>query len=810
MRRTKALHACLTGFERAYDAEVRRKGRLSFSDHAVLLNEWLAPLQRREDVAAALQDEFQDTSTRQYDILRRNLDEIVGTAGEDRSVFVVGDTKQSLYEWRQGNRELLHRVEAMIRANGISVEMNETRRCSPPVLTMVNALLENLAARDLGRFFSPAAAQDWDRVFREQRAHPEAPAVGRAEWVRLGKPAAGEGEEGGGVDRVETGAGMPERHALWIADDLERAGVLAEARPGMPRGLRPGVTCAVLVSSNDQARRIAETLRLRRVEATDEASVPVVRDNPVTAGLFALIEVTAHPEDALARGLAWMAPAARRLVADERGNPDWGRLTRALAERFAARGAEAVADWLVGSVATGEGDAFVQKRLRQFRAVAADYDATGRRDLADFIAYADGTRRRDQAMANSVQVITIHRAKGLEYGMVYLPCLNDSHHRMAELRGGLLYLTPAMAEKREGAPPGSIYDESLFRPAWILAGMNRALAEHVPGLRDAIAALRAEAAYGSLCRLYVGMTRAKVRLVMISDRLPGKKVDAGSKDHFEGAANEGSHDFACFLESSLARTSRGWRNPAPLAADDPAPEVAWTDGSPPDDLGWTRAFEARSPRELPSAGEASELAGPGWGDFTAAVRPRRRQPSAHASTGDAPWAPQTSELRGKAFGTYLHTLFARLGRDADAFLRELAALAVPPGQEDVHARALDCIQACLGDPEVRRALVGDLEGKVLWVERKAAIHQVLPDGRTEIVPAVFDRVCIAPGKAALILDYKTARGGTDAELRERYLGQMTAYRDAVARLTGIPSEAIRCKLIGIRTDVARVGVVDVF
>lgn len=825
VRRTKALHACLTGFERAYDAGVRRKGRLSFSDYGVLLNEWLSPLGRREDVAAALEDihfrldakvkhwlldEFQDTSTRQYDVLRRNLDEILGTAGEDRSVFVVGDTKQSLYEWRQGNRELLHRVDAMIRANGVSAAMDETRRCAPQVLTLVNALLENLEARGLGRFFSPVAARDWDQVFREQRAHPEAPAVGRAEWVRLGRASSVDGEGGGEGEPEEAGAEMPERHAAWIADDLGRSGVLAEARAGLPRSLRPGVTCAVLVSSNAQARRIAETLRLRGVEATDEASVAVIRDNPLTAGLFALIEVTAHPENALARGLAWMSPAARRLVADREGHPDWGALTLRVAGLFAARGAEAVVDWLAGSVPSVALNAFVEKRLRQFRAVAADYDTTGRRDLVDFIAYADGTRRRDQAMAHSVQVITIHRAKGLEYGMVYLPCLNDPRHQMADLRGGLLYLTPAMAEKRDGAVPGSIYDERLFRPSWILAGMNRALAEHVPGLRDAITALRAESAYGSLCRLYVGMTRAKVRLVMMSDRLGEKKLQAGAPSHFESAANEGSHDFACFLESSLSRSTRGWRNPAPLPPDDPAPEVAWTDGSAPDDLGWTRAFEAKPPGELQSAGEPAELAGTGWGDFPAAVRPRRRQPSAHESTGDAPWAPQTSELRGKVFGTYLHTLFARLGRDADAFLHELGALAVPPGQEAIHARALDCIHACLREPAIRRVLVGDLERQLLWVERKAAIHHVLPDGETEIVPAVFDRVCIMPGRRAMILDYKTTRGGSDADLRERYLGQMTAYRDAVARLTGIPQESIQAKLIGIRTDVSRVSLVDVF
>jgi ATP-dependent exoDNAse (exonuclease V) beta subunit len=237
--------------------------------------------------------------------------------------------------------------------------------------------------------------------------------------------------------------------------------------------------------------------------------------------------------------------------------------------------------------------------------------------------------------------------------------------------------------------------------------------------------------------------------------------------------------------------------------------VAWTDGSAPDDLGWTKAFAAKLGAPA-AAGEATDSVAPGWDNFAVAVRPRRRQPSAHTATGEAPWAPQTSELRGKVFGTYLHALFARLGRDAEAFRRELEALPAPPGQEEVHAQALERIRACLGDPAIRQALVGDLEGKLLWVERKAAIYQTLPDGQTEIVPAVFDRVCITPGQSAVILDYKTARGASDAALRERYLGQMSAYRDAVARLTGIPAESIRCQLIGIWTDSERVSLVNVF
>ncbi len=425
---------------------------------------------------------------------------------------------------------------------------------------MVNALLEKLTERDLGKFFSKEAAADWDKAFREQRAHAAAPRLGNSQWVRLTKPKAEEGSKDGAEkpDAEEQEADMAERHADYIAKDLLGTGLLTPAPEKTPRGLLPGVTCAVLVSKNSQARTIAERLRSQGVEATDEASVPVVRDNPLTAGLFALIEATAHPDNGLALGLAWMSPASRRLLENETGAADWSKLTRRIADTFASRGAEAVVDWLAGTVdEAGAGD-FLAKRLRQFRAVAADYDATGRRDLADFITYADGTHLRDMATVNSVQVITIHRSKGLEYGMVYMPCLNDAHHKMAEIRGNLLYMTPAMRQKAAAAAPaGSIYEEALFRPDWILAGMNTALAEHVPALRESITALKAENAYGSLCRLYVGMTRAKHRLVMITDRLSDDKMlktkarGGENKEHFEHPDNEGGHDFACFLESSL-------------------------------------------------------------------------------------------------------------------------------------------------------------------------------------------------------------------------------------------------------------------
>ena len=819
--RTQALYTCLTHFEEAYDRTNRRKGLLSFTDYVTLLSRWpsrpegdtdeahkqrihesIEEIQFRLDSGLKhwLLDEFQDTGTRQFDVLSRNVDEILQD-NEDRSLFVVGDAKQSLYEWRSGNRKLLANLNESIKANGISAELNETRRCAPQVLKMVNSLLSGLETRELGKYFSKLAAKDWDKNFREQRAHPQAPQTGQAVWVRI-------------TDKVRVDNDPVGTQAEWITGDLERSGVLEAKKGKKTRRLRNGVTCAILVSSNEHAALIAEQLRSNKIEATDEKSVPVVRDNPVTASLFAILEVTAHPDNGLARGLAWMSPAARPLILGEDGKPAWGKLCRKVADKFVAFGAEAVIGWLASSVKLGEEDEFSAKRLRQFRTIAAEYDLTEQRDLESFIQFAEGSHQRDSADSRSVQVLTIHRSKGLEYDLVYLPCLNDQYHKMANVRGNMLYLTPSMAGDLAEKPTEtqSLYDERLFRPNWLLAGMNPKVARHIPPLSQALEAIEAEGAYGALCKLYVGMTRAKYRLVMLSNQLSDDKLKTNKpkdeeqkeqildKSHFEHPDNNGGHDFACFLESAL-RNKAGEEVNCP---GDVKSVYAWHDTPDTESTAWAEACMAAHLAKAKPA-HLRKLDQPKTA-FKAVIRPDKKKPSNHETTNffqqqKADGAP----AGGKRLGTYVHELFALLGTDLAAFEQKLAKFTVKPGDETTHAAALERIKRCLEDQAVRKLLLEDAQGKVLWVERKAVIYDREHD---VVMPAVFDRVYIEPGKSALIIDYKTAGNGTDKSLKDAYEPQMSNYREAISKLTGIAPENIGCKLIGIFKT--RVSVVEVF
>ena len=155
MRSTKGLFNLLEIYRRRYDAIAVRTGRLTFADYVNLLQSNFMPGERQEEVEAWIDqihfrldcqiqhwmlDEFQDTSTTQYAVLSRNILEILGQKFNGRSVFVVGDLKQSLYEWREGNRRLLTQVEDSFKTQNaaepgtaLTDELTKTWRCAPAV-----------------------------------------------------------------------------------------------------------------------------------------------------------------------------------------------------------------------------------------------------------------------------------------------------------------------------------------------------------------------------------------------------------------------------------------------------------------------------------------------------------------------------------------------------------------------------------------------------------------------------------------------------------------------------------------------------
>lgn len=91
-----------------------------------------------------LLDEFQDTSTLQFLLLKPLIDEIFSGHGQSefKSFFYVGDTKQSLYRFRGGVEELFDKVAKQY---GVNIEQMDTNyRSAKNVVEQVNRWFEPL------------------------------------------------------------------------------------------------------------------------------------------------------------------------------------------------------------------------------------------------------------------------------------------------------------------------------------------------------------------------------------------------------------------------------------------------------------------------------------------------------------------------------------------------------------------------------------------------------------------------------------------------------------------------------------------
>jgi len=748
IKQTKALYRSLSEYEKVYDQAIRRMGLLGYSDYVTLITE-ADPFKREEmefrldcTIKHWLLDEFQDTSTLQYEVLKRNINEIIDSPPEDRSVFVVGDLKQSLYQWRSGNLKLLSDLNNQIGKNkdwGENIQLNKTRRCSGVVLEMVNAVLGNHETRNLGRFYSKIACEAWSKNFQVQEAENQK--QGESLWVQLEKS-----EES---DITET-----EAQAIWIAEHLKSTpGILTDKASDNQR-LKPGLTCAILVSKNSLAAQITEVLRKNGIEATDEAKASVIKDNPVTFSLICLIQATIHPDNQFAKGTCEISPSSKQIIKNIGG---WDKTAELIASTFSENGAEGLINFLISKLDIDSNNKFIFKRFVQLRSLAVQYDVKGERDLLSFADFIENTEMRDSADPQTVQVITIHRSKGLEYDMVYMPCLNDSDHRIAELRrGDLLQLS-----------------DSEFKPMWLLANPGEGVCEYVPQLKGPMNQAKAENAYGNLCRLYVGMTRAKHRLVMISRTLS----DDGQEDFDNGV--EGKHDFACLLKSTLIG-----KNSSDLIFENTWPgKIIWHS-----DKNSTDWIQVRLREESKKSTEKLTLKKLPTPKFKPVTTIEKLRPSESKNTHS--WKPNNDKVGGKALGSVVHSLFERHTTNTKDFLEEIKKL--PSQKNPLQTAALKLVSDCLKSKDVVDLLDNRSADTIVWREQKAVLQH---DGK--MIDAVFDRVHITPGEEAVIIDYKT-NTCSEVKLKELYEGQMELYRKSVAKLSGIAEDKVRCVLIHVR------------
>lgn len=385
----------------------------------------------------ALIDEFQDTDPLQFAI----FDHLYRKEGRHGSLFLVGDPKQAIYSFRSAD---LFTYLAARAGTDTCYSLGSNQRSAPALIEACNRLF----ASNPRVFMLDGLDYHW--VGRGDRVRPPlvddtssgaSPAALRL-W-RIPRDEAQEGEEGG--DRLPRAQAM-QRAAAATAAEIAR--LLAAGRAGQIRiGTRPLVPAdvAVLVRSHGQGARMRLALARMGVGSVELSQLSV----------FA----TEDAEELERVLLAISEPARERRVKAALATTLMGRDASALARLANDEAAlltelDRFAGWREAWLRHGFG--VMLRRWMRDEAVAArlllrddgERRLTNLMHLAELLQQDVGTaspeallralgsaraegrsgeasQLRLESDRNLVQIVTVHRAKGLEYGVVFCPFLFD-------------------------------------------------------------------------------------------------------------------------------------------------------------------------------------------------------------------------------------------------------------------------------------------------------------------------------------------------------------------------------------------------
>jgi ATP-dependent exoDNAse (exonuclease V) beta subunit len=746
--KTRGIRDVILRYDHEYDSEVRRRGRLGFDDlTTVLADAGIGFSAAGQNIGYRLDqrfehwmlDEFQDTDRLQWRVLAGLIDEIAQEELGQRTFFVVGDPKQGIHAWRGGEPRLFDEIAAAWQGRLPEWSMDRSFRSSPAVLDLVNLVCDpdgpGLGAIFDSGPFSPAALARW-------QFHPHAAARsdrrGESLVLEVTTATSDAGDDDSGAAEAtgdEEGGATKANQIPWLAIPA----VIERARP-----LERGLSCAILVQTNANAAALADFLRNERPDWPIEVESETATQNagPVVAALYDFFRWLETPADRFTWGHVRHCPlhaALAEIFGSEKPEAIWSA-ARAL---FQTDGAAGLLDKLFPVLrARNELDASQAARLTLWETEARRFDARGG-PLADWVRLLRHWKTREWSGAGAIQIMTIHKAKGLEFDLVVLP----------DLDGGGFDHQGKLARLQERSPDGNIHLLFDAPPKAVIDADAR-----LKQLRDE---WEAEITYERFCTFYVAMTRAARGLVLI---LPPSLTAKG-----ETAKAKKNHAF--WLRAAIEGKA-----PAVPAIEIPGLDVEtlWQHG----DADWFAEFPLQP--AAPSVPPPVVLSPP-------SPRLARKTPSsekASASKGATGAAPDS--LGGMAFGTALHEAFEKI-----AWLDDGA----PELSADDPVRKL--VEACLAEPAIRGLFTRS--GRDIQLLREQPFDTITDGVWTS---GVIDRLHLhrEHGKAvrADILDFKTDRIEHGEELIERYAGQMRAYRGAVAAASGLAPETIRCLLVSTR------------
>lgn len=524
-----------------------------------------------------LVDEFQDTSMLQMEIIRKLTEN--WTPGDGRSLFLVGDPMQSIYGWRNARVDLFLRAGRNELRGLPDLEFLQLRRnfrSKPRLIAECNAIFQALfpkeddasigavvhATADAGR---PESDTDTDAQSARIHYHP---------FLSLG----------------------PQEEAAWIADEIVRVRNEAMSIGGAaPR-------FGILFRKGASAAPVAEAMRARglRYQAVD---IENLVDLPVITDLHSLLHALLSTRNRLAWWSILRAPwcglrlqelemlhhvsnnasvweAIQALCHTQPGHVSMStsrfddeavrrvqRLQVAFEQALHWRGRRPIAH-LLRALFLNTGASRCHADARSQLAAEEFFRLLSKADEAALLAnptVIDAELQRLKAPSDpnaddSVQMLTIHKAKGLEFDVVFVPYLNASP---PPPRVGALSWDEIPIET------ASPHEE----PTAMLILPGRATSDAPSRLGRFLAARRSKREQQERLRvMYVAFTRAKKHLHLLATIDPG---DAATVDELKVRRQSYLKDLWPQFEAPFQRALEEMAN-APLFQEHVALDVTPT------------------------------------------------------------------------------------------------------------------------------------------------------------------------------------------------------------------------------------------
>ncbi len=442
--KTQALHDFAHEFLVEYNTQKANLGQLEFED---LIRKTCALL-RNSDMAQwvlyrldggidhILVDEAQDTSPRQWQIVSALAEEIYAVADETqpRSVFVVGDEKQSIFSFQGADPREFSRMRALfdqqLSARGTALAQGQllhSFRSAAPILQLVDSVFEGEAAAGLSDKIThlatdqtrPGRVEIWPLLETPEKAD-------KKKWFEP-------------IDALPPG----DPHAELARDIAARiAGLIGSGHelPGQNRAVQPGDFLILVQSRSTIFHALIKALKALSVPVAGADRLKVAEELAVK-DLLAVLKFAATPQDDLSLACAlrsplcgvsesqlyqmaqgrvgglWSQVRGQDMLSDILSRADFDRPFELL-ERILIRhkGRQNLLARLGPEAEDG-----IDELLRQ----ALAFETTNIPSLTGFLEWISSddmeVKRRMDGGSDQVRVMTIHGAKGLEAPIVVLP-----------------------------------------------------------------------------------------------------------------------------------------------------------------------------------------------------------------------------------------------------------------------------------------------------------------------------------------------------------------------------------------------------